>query len=564
MQPFYRTVCRAILSILIATALFPLLAPLEAQIARIDRPFQPVVLKGDTLREFSGNVALLNQLFLYKYSSANNSWSQVPFQFDEVEADSLDSTKTTYFRRGDSKLDNLDELAFMARDLGDKAPTNAWLDDASSRAFARYEIELTDPLSIGSAGYLYLFRSTTLTVPPAITDYVTYVPPALQKGNDVIKGQSYIEGHLDNGITDSLLVPVSENGSGVNFLDRLKLRFQINIGIPLTFVEDNFTLIGLSLRDGRVRIIRELRERISLLGNNIDFPIQIQYYGYSSVLATTFNLTNLPGTVSVTLLRQSFDFAPNVSGAKWYNQNITNAIVVNGSAGNLSPAQAATVTEPNFNWYMLSSAQHGSFINIFSLPGNLGTTRRFYFHDAASGTADGTSDTGDQKSYGDSGFLATASAFAQTIYNLSFTSYVLGKDQPRSMAETLHNQTSKPLILRTRSQRSTVAVEQTPTLVPERFALLQNSPNPVSLAVPSTVIRYELPFAGSTPVSLRIFNLLGQNVHELVNATQPSGRYEVQWDGRLENGERAPAGIYFYQLRAGNQVATQKLMVLSK
>jgi hypothetical protein len=52
-------------------------------------------------------------------------------------------------------------------------------------------------------------------------------------------------------------------------------------------------------------------------------------------------------------------------------------------------------------------------------------------------------------------------------------------------------------------------------------------------------------------------------VRELVNAVQPAGRYEVQWDGRLANGERAPSGIYFYQLRAGQQTLTQKLLVLS-
>jgi hypothetical protein len=38
----------------------------------------------------------------------------------------------------------------------------------------------------------------------------------------------------------------------------------------------------------------------------------------------------------------------------------------------------------------------------------------------------------------------------------------------------------------------------------------------------------------------------------------------VRWDGRLDSGEIAPAGIYFYQLRAGQQTVTRKLMLLNR
>jgi hypothetical protein len=548
---------------MIVTVLVGLFAALGlAQTGSLNRPYEPIILTGKEFPNFSNNAATLNQLFLYKYSAG--AWTQIPFQFDEVEPDSLDATKTTYFRKGDGKLDDQDELAFMARDAGDKVATNVWINDASSLTAARYEIEVTDPLT-NSKGYVYLYRSTTLSMNPAVKDYVTYVAPSeAGKGNDIIKGQSYIEGHLSgNGLADSLAVPVSENGSGMDFLDRLKLRFQVNAGFTLTFTEDNMSLTGLRVVSGPVRIIRELQERISAVITNVDFPIQIRYYGFSSVLETTLNLSSLPGLIqSVTLLRQSFDFAANASGAQWFNQNITTPINVTGSTGNLSAPQAATVAEPNFNWYMLSSPQHGSFVNIFSLSGNLGTTRQFYFHDAASGTNDGTPESGDQKSYGDSGFLATGN-IAKAVYNLSFTSYVLGKNQPRSAAETLANQAANSLTWKTQSQSNTVAVQQN-DILPQQFVLEQNSPNPFSAAALATVIRYELPFAGSVPVSVRIFNVLGQNVRELVNAVQPAGRYEVQWDGRLANGERAPAGIYFYQLRAGLQTITQKLMVLNR
>jgi hypothetical protein len=526
-----------------------------------NRPYQPVIVKGNSFAEFSNNTAPIGQLFLYKYISASNTWEQIPFQFDEVEPDPspTDPNRTTYFGTGDGNLDDQDELAFMARDAGDKAPTNTWISDAASRSFARYEIEVTDPLlTSGNTAYVYLFRSGTLSIPPAAKDYVTYVAPTPGSGNDVVKGQSYEEGHRNNGINNSLLVPVRAGGDGVDFLDQLKLRFQVSIfGLNVPVTEENFALQGIRLRDGNLRIIRQLQQRISILGTNLDFAIDVLYYGYSVVLSTDLNIT----TDGVNLLRQSVDFDASVSGAKWYNQNITNPITVDGVTDNLSTANLAVVPSPDFNWYMLSSS-HGSFINLFAIPGSLGNSRKFYYHDAPSGTGDGTPDSGaNPGSFGDSGLLITGSnikgRFAAIII-----SYMLGKDRPRATADSLYHQTTKPLSVKTQAQRNTVAVQQPTLNAPQRFALLQNSPNPLSLSTPVTVIRYELPFTSNTPVTLRIFNVLGQNVRELVNAVQPAGRYEAQWDGRLKNGERAPAGIYFYQLRAGDLTATQKLMIL--
>jgi hypothetical protein len=529
-----------------------------AQTGNLNRPFEPVILNGSSFPGYSGNVAPISQLFLYKYNSGENTWQQIPLQIDEMERDTT-SNDTTYFFPGDGLLDDLDELSFMARDAGDKAPANNWLTDASSRVFERYEVELEDQLATGNKGYVYLYRSTTLSDSPTPADYVTYVPPPAGSGTDTIRGKSYVEGHLPNGLNNSLLVPGSADGSGMNFLDRLKLRFQISIlGIPIPINEDAFMLLGTpNVRDGRVRIIRELRERIQVATATLDFPILIQYYGYSSVLSTRVNLTNVP--IPVNLLRQSFDFNSSVTGAKWHNQNLTNAITINGNSGNLSPTDAAIVNAPRLNWYMLSS-QHGSFVNIFSLPAGLGNAQRFYFHDQPSGTNDGTPDTGENGSFGDSGLLITGTNISG-VFQLALISYFLGKDQPRSVGETMRNQTEKPLVFNVQSQNFTVGVKEANNLSPRRFALQQNSPNPVLRAQPQTSIRYELPWSEPMRVELHVYNLLGQKIRELVNALQGAGFYEVRWDGRLENGKVAPPGIYFYQLRAGAFSETKKLLI---
>ncbi|MBI3005078.1 MAG: fibronectin type III domain-containing protein, partial [Ignavibacteriales bacterium] len=77
-------------------------------------------------------------------------------------------------------------------------------------------------------------------------------------------------------------------------------------------------------------------------------------------------------------------------------------------------------------------------------------------------------------------------------------------------------------------------------LVPKEFALYQNYPNPFN---PETVIRYSLPNASFVyKVSLKVYNLLGQEVARLVEAEQSSGFYEAKHEGR-----NLTTGAYFYR-----------------
>jgi hypothetical protein len=95
--------------------------------------------------------------------------------------------------------------------------------------------------------------------------------------------------------------------------------------------------------------------------------------------------------------------------------------------------------------------------------------------------------------------------------------------------------------------------------LPREFELHQNYPNPFN---PTTVLRYSLP-AGQAglPVSgfvtLKVYNVLGQEVAELVDGVQAAGRYDVQIDAT-----RWPAGVYFYQLRAGIHSEMKKMMLV--
>ncbi len=87
---------------------------------------------------------------------------------------------------------------------------------------------------------------------------------------------------------------------------------------------------------------------------------------------------------------------------------------------------------------------------------------------------------------------------------------------------------------------------------PDMFKLSQNYPNPFN---PSTVIEYDL--AQASYVTLKVYNILGQEVASLVNQQQPAGKYTEQF-----GGNNLATGIYFYRLQAGNFTQVKKMVLV--
>ncbi len=103
-----------------------------------------------------------------------------------------------------------------------------------------------------------------------------------------------------------------------------------------------------------------------------------------------------------------------------------------------------------------------------------------------------------------------------------------------------------------------VSVEDEPVAtVPAQFLLEQNYPNPFN---PSTKIKYGI--AENTQVSLIIYNMLGQAVRTLVDERQSPNFYEIEWDGRNDEGILLSSGVYFYKLTAGAEVQLRKMLLL--
>ena len=116
---------------------------------------------------------------------------------------------------------------------------------------------------------------------------------------------------------------------------------------------------------------------------------------------------------------------------------------------------------------------------------------------------------------------------------------------------------------------TTATSVETGEVLPTGFMLYQNYPNPFN---PTTKIKYTIPSVtlslskGDIPVSLKVFDVLGNEITTLVNEQQQPGTYEVEFNvGQAIN---LSSGVYYYQLRvypvsgAGGFVETKKMIIM--
>jgi hypothetical protein len=78
------------------------------------------------------------------------------------------------------------------------------------------------------------------------------------------------------------------------------------------------------------------------------------------------------------------------------------------------------------------------------------------------------------------------------------------------------------------------------------------TPNPFN---PSTTIEYALPHAGL--VTLKVYNVLGEEVAVLITGDHAAGTFKATWDA-----SDMPSGVYFYRLTAGEYVQTKKAVLM--
>ena len=92
--------------------------------------------------------------------------------------------------------------------------------------------------------------------------------------------------------------------------------------------------------------------------------------------------------------------------------------------------------------------------------------------------------------------------------------------------------------------------------IPTEFALNQNFPNPFN---PSTIITYQLPI--NSEVTLKIYDVLGNEVASLIDEYKEAGSYEVEFN-TASRIKHLASGIYFYKLQAGSFTSTKKMILI--
>ena len=89
-------------------------------------------------------------------------------------------------------------------------------------------------------------------------------------------------------------------------------------------------------------------------------------------------------------------------------------------------------------------------------------------------------------------------------------------------------------------------------IVPAKFSLEQNYPNPFN---PSTLIKYQIPVSDN--VTIKVYDVLGNEITTLVNEFKPAGSYSISF-----NGSKLSSGVYFYRLQTSGFNEIKKMVYL--
>jgi hypothetical protein len=401
---------------------------------QVDRPHDPVVIKGSSLSPLIGSV--MSEWYAFRYNSTDQTWEPIPFQFDDVGSDE------SYFSENDGLLDNNDEFVVMAKDLGDEATPQIWVPISSTLSHERVKITVTDPLTPSQQGWIYLYRSN-IAIDHSSTTYV-------QRVSGEITSDLYTLGFSPYGLIDKLVLDTPGVTTPVDLVDREKVRASGTIsGINYILSEESFVIQSDQYKEGPVRVLREVTLSLEHLSQSMQKSISERYYEGLSVTAGSY------GTISsewgLDYLRQSLDLSSNSSGMLFFNASNT-SVPIDGSSDMVNTTLPSTTP----GWSLVTG-DNGSILQFISLPETIGSNQDLYYHDdATGGTADGTTDTGDDgASFGDIG-IRIHQPQAGT-YTSGYRRYYLDANETESTANTKLSHVENPLQVTTETQAHQVS-----------------------------------------------------------------------------------------------------------
>ena len=150
--------------------------------------------------------------------------------------------------------------------------------------------------------------------------------------------------------------------------------------------------------------------------------------------------------------------------------------------------------------------------------------------------------------------LITATAIDQTIIDVNYILRVDVTDSRSYTATAQFSITASGITPKVdgHSNGKDITSKNLEKDIPTTYGLAQNYPNPFN---PSTTIYYQLPKDGF--ISLKVFDIVGNEVKTLVNGYRSAGNYSINFDA-----SNLSSGIYFYQIKTNNYFAVKKMMLL--
>lgn len=310
------------ISLILAGLIVPALSAFAfSQGNGIKREIDPIVIQGSQLPDFNGIEISKLRLFALKKSGME----PIPFQVDERDPKGryvMTHGKGAGKDNDAGKLDNNDEVLFIARDLGGRANKDKWPDGVKKGL----EITVTDPVN-SAKGYAYLF-SFDNAPPYSSKDYVKFDPKSQR-----VYGRNYILGYdIKKPITEIYFAsPVDK----LNMRDTFKLKFRLVLkigGIKVNKTQKDFKSKLKGYIDGPIRVTRRTSSSMLILKlptpkMESDIFYWPDYCEMPAVFKVPFDFSKI---VKKFTWITSLDHNRNAIGAIFYNSNNPKGVRIDG------------------------------------------------------------------------------------------------------------------------------------------------------------------------------------------------------------------------------------------
>lgn len=227
----------------------------------LSRRYDPIVVPGDLVPLFDG--LPIENFRLYAYDSAQ--LSVIPFQIDERDPEGefvLAGGKMAGADADSGLFDYNDEVVFLAKDVGGRAPRSAWEWMGTRRA----ELVVSDPRDPSQKGWVYLVYHAGTLPPLSSVDYVRYTP-----GEEIVQSDYYSLKYKKGApFYMNIVYPKAVGGNGEDFFDRVKVRLTVTAFFRLIEIqktEEDFRSEVVGWKDGPVRVLRRVENYFRILFN---------------------------------------------------------------------------------------------------------------------------------------------------------------------------------------------------------------------------------------------------------------------------------------------------------